>query len=254
MAGLEEPLPHLDRPGRGLGVAFARHVRPAISIDHVQTNGVKQIRFRGSFWLFCIAMIFLYYRGLSHPVESGYWLARFGFAILILEFFSVFVVIALLEITDKASYRRASGVPIFVIVIVTLLAFAFCWLADIWSFVYFLVAIPMKFIAFRRLETTAESRERFRSAIVTGSAIVSSALVAALLTKKYESAFHAQAQLLGQYLVDSNSPLAVQTTQGFLVFIGFWGVLHFLLSILFDVGVKMNGSGGTLPQRVRRGS
>jgi hypothetical protein len=185
-------------------------------------------------------MTFLYFNGLAHPEESNYWLAKFGFAILILEFFSVFVVIALLELTDKASYRRASGVPIFVIVVVTLLASAFSWLADIRSFVYFLVAIPIKFIAFRRMETTAESREKLRSAVVTGSAIVSSALVGALLAKKYESAFHAQSQLLGQYLVDSGSPLAAQTSHDFLMFIGFWGMLHFSLSILFDVGVKMD--------------
>jgi len=213
-----------------------------------ETTGVKRIRSKGSFWLFCVVMAFLYYNGLAHPEATSYWLAKFGFAILTLEFFSVFVVIALLEIADKASYRRASGVPAFVIVVVTLLAFAFSWLADIWSFVYFLIAIPMKFIAFRRMETTAESMEKFRSAIVTGSAIVSSALVGALLAKKYESAFHAQAQLLGQYLADSNSPLAMQGDQGFLVFIGFWGLLHFSLSILFDAGVKMGGARGTPSQ------
>jgi hypothetical protein len=209
--------------------------------DHAEWTGVKQIRSKASFWLFCVVMTFLYYNGLAHPEESSYWLAKFGFAILILEFFSVFVVIALLELTDKASYRRASGVPIFVIVVVTLLAFAFSWLADIWSFVYFVVAIPTKFIAFRRMETTAESRERFRSAVVTGSAIVASALVGTLLAAKYESSFDAQAQLLGQYLADSSSSLAAQTSHGFLVFIGFWGMLHFSLSILFDIGVKMEG-------------
>jgi hypothetical protein len=219
------------------------------AIDHVEPTGVKQIRSKASFWLFCVVMAFLYFNGLAHPEKSNYWLAKFGFAILILEFFSVFVVIALLELTDEASHRRASGVPIFVIVVVTLLAFAFSWLADIWSFVYFLVAIPMKFIAFRRMETTVESREKLRSAVVTGSAIVSSALVGALLAKKYESAFHAQAQLLGQYLVDSSSPLAAQTNHGFLMFIGFWGMLHFSLSILFDVGVKMDAASDTPSNR-----
>jgi hypothetical protein len=123
---------------------------------------------------------------------------------------------------------------------VTLLAFAFSWLADLRSFVYFLVAIPMKFIAFRRMKTTAESREKLRSAVVTGSAIVSSALAGALIAKKYESAFHDQAQLLGQYLADSSSPLAAQTSLDFLIFIGFWGMLHFSLSILFDVGVELD--------------
>jgi hypothetical protein len=179
---------------------------------------------------------------LAHPEKSNYWLAKFGFAILILEFFSVSVVIALLELTDRAPHRRASGVPIFVIVVVTLLAFAFSWLADLWSFVYFLVAIPMKFIAFRRIETTAESREKLRSAVVTGSAIVSSALVGALLAMKFGGAVDAEAQLLAQYLVDSSSPLAAQTTAGFLVFLGFWGILHFSLSILFDVGVEMDSA------------
>ena len=203
---------------------------------------MKQIRSKASFWLFCAVMAFLYYDGLSHPEESDYWLAKFGFAILILEFFSVFVVIALLELTDRAPHRRASGVPIFVIVVVTLLAFAFSWLTDLWSFVYFPIAIPMKFIAFRRIETAAESRQKLRSAVVTGGAIVSSALVGALLAKKYESAFDAESQLLAQYLVDSSSPLAAQTTAGFLVFLGFWGILHFSLSILFDVGVKMDSA------------
>ena len=86
-------------------------------IDHVEPTGVKQIRSKASFWLFCVVMTFLYYNGLAHPEKSNYWLAKFGFAILILEFFSVFVVIALLELADEASRRRASGVPIFVIVV-----------------------------------------------------------------------------------------------------------------------------------------
>jgi hypothetical protein len=203
---------------------------------------VKLVQSKASFWLFCAVMTFLYYDGLAHPERSDYWLAKFGFAILILEFFSVFVVMALLELAGKASYRRASVVPIFIIAVVTFLAFAFSWLTDIWSFVYFLVAIPTKFVAFRRIETTAESREKFRSAVVTGSAIIASMLAGALLAKKYQSAFEAQAQLLGKYLADSSSPLAAQTDPSFLIFIGFWGMLHFSLSILFDIGVKMDSA------------
>lgn len=208
----------------------------------------NRIRSKGSFWLFCVVMTFLYYNGLAHPEKSGYWLAKFGFAVLILEFFSVFVVIALLEIADKAPYRRPKGAPVFVLVVVTLLAFAFSWLADIWSFVYFLAAIPTKFVAFRRTKTAAESMERFRSAVVTGNAIVSSALIGAFLAKKVGAAFYAQSQLLGQYLADSSFPLAAQTSQDFLVFIGFWGMLHFSLSILFDAGIDM-GAASDMPSR-----
>ena len=204
---------------------------------------MKRMASKGPFWIFCVVMIFLYYDGLAHPEKSDYWLARFGFAVLILEFLSVFVVVTLLEVTGKASYERPRSVPLFVIVLVSFLAFAFSWLTDIWSFVYFLLAIPTKFIAFRKMKTAEESREKLRSAVVSGSSIVLSALVGVLLAQKYGSAFHAQSQLLGQYLVDSHSTFGAQTNPDFLVFIGFWGMLHFALSILFDLGIRLENTG-----------
>lgn len=215
---------------------------------------MRQMASKGPFWLFCMVMILLYYNGLAHPEKSDYWLARFGFAILILEFFSVFVVISLLEMTGKASCERPRGVSSFVVVLVSLLAFVFSWLTDIWSFVYFLIAIPTKFIAFGKMKTTEESREKLRSAVVSGSSMVLSALVGVFLAKKYGSAFHAQAQLLGQYLVDSRSSFGAQTDPDFLVFIGFWGMLHFASSILFDLGVRLENTGArAMPQNRQEG-
>jgi hypothetical protein len=205
---------------------------------------MRQIISKGPFWIFCVVMALLYYNGLINPEESEYWLARFGLAILILEFFSVFVVIALLEITGKVSYERMSGVSVYVITVVSVLAFAFSWLTDLWSFVYFLLAIPTKFIAFRQIKSPDESRERLRSVVVSGGSIVLSALAGVFLAMKYEGAFHTEAQFLGQYLIDRQASFDTTMDGRFLIFVGFWGMLHFSLSILFDLGVKI-GTNGT---------
>jgi hypothetical protein len=86
-----------------------------------------------------------------NPEETNYWIVRFGFPILILEFLSLFVLISL----GLFDYDVYLGACLLIAIVLTALFFTI--FINILAFLYFLLIILINFLAFRREKNVEEN-------------------------------------------------------------------------------------------------
>ncbi|GEM_PF-2907649 len=194
---------------------------------------------------FSMALWFVY--SFLFPVETGYWLIYSGLSILILEFFSVFIIVFLGSILKKETGWRSSGVDsgeqkskipgIFMLLLLVLMAGAFTVILNVWLFVYFVFSMGVKAVAMF-FKTSAQ--EEGVTALKTGVAIVLSAFGAiffsffTLLFTPQQNLFREEISRLSAELLNSGVHIsgAAFDNPGFTAF---WGILYFLILLFFEI-------------------
>jgi len=93
-------------------------------------------------------MIFYFYNGLLNPVETDFWIVKYGIPIIFLELLSLFGYILSSGVIESRS-TEGSPVFLFFLGLIIVFAFAISFLFNILLFFYFLISLIIKFFALR---------------------------------------------------------------------------------------------------------
>ncbi len=200
------------------------------------------------FSLQCLFMIFWFGYCFFFPIETGLWLVKDGFALITLEFLSVFMLVLIPAAFGKetgwkssrgkfsmafegpkAAGRGNRADVLFAIILISLMAFLWTFLSDaIYLFGYFVVSSVIKAVLItKRKDALQEGKE----AAIIGIAMLASALLAILVSPVFHL-FPENLEILREAFVGKNASGLIVDNPGFMAA---WGMLYFLLIMAFEI-------------------
>ena len=200
------------------------------------------------FVLFNLIMIGYFAYGFLFPKESDFWLVTTGFPIILLEFLTVFVVFTGADSFNNRRSKRQKSLSLLVLLGLFLTAFGFCFSIgnNPLLFGYFVLSSAVKIfrlkdeLAFIRSNPAGirtNSSDSLKAIGYSAAAIIFGAIIAVPLSF-FAIFFPAQQGLLREALVQ-NVERTGGTISGIVVdnpgFIACWGILYFLLLLLFEL-------------------
>ena len=191
---------------------------------------IKNFILKIPFFIFCFIMILFYYNGLLYPPETNYWITQIGLPILFLEILSIFVFISL-SISDYDSYMGG-----ILLIAILLIAFFFTFFFNILIFLYFLLSIAIKFIAFKKKRNVEEADEGIGGLGVTALSWLIAIFIGAVFSPILNNFFPNQIEIINEYILEQ-LPTGVHITGNFGGMIPLWGISYFSCSIIFNIVV-----------------
>ena len=191
---------------------------------------IKQLFLKIPVFAFCFIMILFYYNGLLYPQETNYWIAQFGLPILFLELLSLFVFISL-SIFDYNSYM--GGILLIVIVLIALF---FTFFFNILIFLYFLLSIFIKFIAFKKERNIEETDEDMGGLGVTTLSWLIAIFIGIVFSSILNNFFPTQIEIIKKFILEQ-LPTGVHIVGNIGGMIPLWGISYFTCSIIFNIVV-----------------
>lgn len=121
-----------------------------------------------------MALYFIY--SFFYPRETGFWLLRNGFPILMLEFFSVFTVLLVADILKKKTgwVSKSKGNAKLGLLLILAMAFGVTYAFNVLLFFYFLLSTGIKFFECRSKKDMVSEAQQ---AGLSGAVFIASAFV-----------------------------------------------------------------------------
>jgi len=177
-------------------------------------------------------MVFLYYTGLINPKPTDFWLIRYGFPILILEFLSVFSILILPNLINNGFKDKVS---LYVLFTILLMAFVLTININIFLFLYFILSIFIKYFVFKKQKVSVGFMNDFKGIMVTTFAFLTSLSLAFVFSSSLINIYPDQIEILKQFIIEEvkvnikgeifNNPSLV----------ALWGMLHFAFLFIFTL-------------------
>jgi len=212
-----------------VGVFLYKFIKKIYILDICEIGmQIKRVISLIPFFVFSIIMISYFYNGFINPIETDYWIVRFGIPIIFFELCSLFCIIFLLSITGEG---KSFNWPIFLLTF--LMPVSFCFIISIFYnllfFLYFLLSIFLKYIGFRK----SKDLNDFPVLTINSLSWLFSMMIAAFFGTIVSNAYKSQNDLIINNIV-SNIPASVENTitGGFIVL---FGISYFTFQIVFTL-------------------
>jgi hypothetical protein len=190
---------------------------------------IKEILSKLFFIIFNITTIIYFIKGYFYPLETNFWLIHWGFPIIMMEFFSIFVMFIVPAIKLKIETKTLT--PLLIIVIfVGIISF----LSNNYKiFLFFILTILSKFFIDYYSIDYENNMKLYVSVIV---ALIFSAILAAIFSGIGNN-FPIQQDLLKNKFIETSTRYG-GSIKGNIVenpaIIALWGLLYYLLLTIFQ--------------------
>ena len=179
---------------------------------------IKSVIPKVTFILFNAIMIYYFIRGFLHPVETNFWLVRYGFLIILMELFCAPAILAIHEIKKK---KRIELFGFLLIIILFPLLFSFGY-GNYKVFLFFVLTILSKFFL---IKSENYEKDVKLSVSVMIAFMIGAFLSSIFLTKTVNIFAHQQELFASVNGVFINNPVQILI----------WGVLYYLLLTIFQM-------------------
>jgi len=180
------------------------------------------------FLIFCVIMISFFYNGFLYPIESDFWIVRFGIPILVFELCSIFVILFFLSITgEDKSFNWAIFLSTFVFPL--FFCFAVSFFYNIFLFPYFLLSIFIKYLGFRKIKNFDD----FPGLTITSLSLLFSMVIGGVFESYLSKSYPAQSEIIVDYIINNMPVEGDNTITG--SFVVLFGFFYFSFQIIFTL-------------------
>ena len=182
------------------------------------------------FVVFNIVMIYYFIRGFLYPTESNFWLVHYGFPIIMMEFFGVFIVLMAPGIKQKETIKKSVfsiSIVLFFALVITIL------FNNLWIFFYFALSMATKFFI---VFSNDDYEKEVKLYVTIMIALILSAFLA-LIFSGIGHSFPYQQELLRNKIIETTTRIKGSSVSGEIVdnpsYILSWGVIYYILLTIF---------------------